>query len=55
MALTAGTASGTTTSDTQLERHTALRLAGFLKTSPRFWMRLQADWDLQQALERAAS
>ena len=31
----------------------ALRLAGLLKTSPQFWMRLQADWDLHQALERA--
>ena len=33
---------------------TALRLAGLLKTSPQFWMRLQADWDLQQAVARAA-
>jgi addiction module HigA family antidote len=32
----------------------ALRLASFLKTSPQFWMRLQADWDLQQAMARAA-
>ncbi len=32
---------------------TALRLARLLKTSPQFWMRLQADWDLHQALERA--
>ena len=31
---------------------TALRLARFLKTSPQLWMRLQADWDLQQALLR---
>ena len=23
-----------------------------LKTSPQLWMRLQADWDLQQALQR---
>ena len=30
---------------------TALRLAAFLKTSPQFWMRLQADWDLQRAIE----
>ncbi len=29
---------------------TALRLGRFLKTSPQLWMRLQADWDLQQAL-----
>lgn len=34
---------------------TALRLARLLDTSPQFWMRLQADWDLHQALERAAS
>ena len=27
---------------------TALRLARVLKTSPQFWMRLQADWDLQR-------
>ena len=26
---------------------TALRLSQLLKTSPQFWMRLQADWDLQ--------
>ncbi len=31
---------------------TALRLGRFLKTSPQMWMRLQADWDLQQALLR---
>jgi addiction module HigA family antidote len=30
---------------------TALRLAAFLKTSPQFWMRLQADWDLHRAME----
>ncbi len=34
---------------------TALRLAKFLKTSPQLWMRLQADWDLHQAVRRAAS
>ena len=33
---------------------TALRLARLLKTSPQFWMRLQADWDLHRALARAA-
>ena len=33
---------------------TALRLAQLLKTSPQFWMRLQADWDLHQAMERAS-
>ena len=31
---------------------TALRLAKFLKTSPQLWMRLQADWDLHQAMAR---
>lgn len=34
---------------------TALRLSRFLKTSAQFWMRLQADWDLHRAAERAAS
>ena len=33
---------------------TALRLARLLKTSPQFWMRLQADCDLHQAMQRAA-
>ena len=33
---------------------TALRLGRLLKTSPQFWMRLQADWDLRDAMERAA-
>ena len=33
---------------------TALRLARLLKTSPQFWMRLQADWDLQRAMVRGA-
>ncbi len=32
---------------------TALRLARLLKTSPQFWMRLQADWDLHEAMQRA--
>ena len=31
---------------------TALRLARLLKTSPQFWMRLQADWDLHLAIQR---
>ena len=31
---------------------TALRLGRFLKTSPQLWMRLQADWDLHQAMAR---
>ena len=34
---------------------TALRLSQLLKTSPQFWMRLQADWDLHRASQRAAS
>ena len=34
---------------------TALRLARLLKTSPQFWMRLQADWDLHRAIERSAT
>jgi len=33
---------------------TALRLAGLFNTSPQFWMRLQADWDLHQAVTRAS-
>ena len=33
---------------------TALRLARWLKTSPQFWMRLQADWELHRAMRRAA-
>jgi antitoxin HigA-1 len=33
---------------------TALRLSRLLKTSPQLWMRLQADWDLHQALQREA-
>jgi addiction module HigA family antidote len=31
---------------------TALRLARLLKMSPQFWMRLQADWDLHEAIQR---
>jgi addiction module HigA family antidote len=31
---------------------TALRLARLFKVSPQFWMRLQADWELHQAIER---
>jgi len=31
---------------------TALRLSRLLKTSPQLWMRLQADWDLHQAIIR---
>jgi len=33
---------------------TALRLGRFLKTSPQLWMRLQADWDLHQAVKHQA-
>jgi addiction module HigA family antidote len=33
---------------------TALRLARLFDMSPQFWMRLQADWDLHQALLREA-
>jgi addiction module HigA family antidote len=29
---------------------TALRLSRLLETSPQFWMRLQAEWDLHQAI-----
>ena len=32
---------------------TALRLGRLLKTSPQLWMRLQADWDLHEAIQRA--
>ncbi len=31
---------------------TALRLGKVFRTSPQFWMRLQADWDLHQAVRR---
>jgi addiction module HigA family antidote len=33
---------------------TALRLSRLLKTSAQLWMRLQADWDLHQAMQREA-
>ena len=33
---------------------TALRLSRLLRTSPQLWMRLQADWDLHQAMQREA-
>jgi len=33
---------------------TALRLGRLLKTSAQLWMRLQADWDLHQAVHRQA-
>jgi addiction module HigA family antidote len=31
---------------------TALRLASRFGTTPRFWMHLQADWDLHEALRK---
>jgi addiction module HigA family antidote len=31
---------------------TALRLGRLLKTSPQFWVRLQADWDLHEVMQR---
>lgn len=31
---------------------TALRLASRFKTTPQFWMHLQADWDLHQAIKK---
>jgi addiction module HigA family antidote len=31
---------------------TALRLGRFLKAPPQLWMRLQADWDQHQAIQR---
>lgn len=34
---------------------TALRLSRMLSTSPQFWMRLQADWDLHRAVQAAKS
>lgn len=34
---------------------TARRLSRPLKTSPQFWMRLQADWDLHRAADQIAS
>ncbi len=38
----------------RISADTALRLGRFLKTSPQLWMRLQADWDLHQAMQREA-
>jgi addiction module HigA family antidote len=34
---------------------TALRLARLLKMSPQLWIRLEADWDLHEAMQRQAS
>ena len=36
----------------RISADTALRLGRLLKTSPQFWMRLQADWDLHEAMKR---
>ena len=33
---------------------TALRLARRFKTTPQFWMHLQADWDLHQAIKESS-
>jgi antitoxin HigA-1 len=33
---------------------TALRLARRFGTTPQFWMHLQADWDLHQALKKTS-
>jgi addiction module HigA family antidote len=33
---------------------TALRLGRLFRMSPQFWMRLQADWDLREAIARQA-
>ena len=35
-----------------IKADTALRLSKLLKTSPQLWMRLQADWDLHQAMRQ---
>ena len=40
---------------TRITADTALQLSRLLKTSPQFWMRLQADWDLHRATERDGS
>ena len=34
---------------------TAVRLSQMLKTSPQFWVRLQADWDLHTVIAEAVS
>lgn len=34
---------------------TALRLARLFKTTPQFWMHLQADWDLHAALSKGSA
>jgi addiction module HigA family antidote len=34
---------------------TALRLSARFGTTPQFWMHLQADWDLHQAIRKTAA
>ena len=34
---------------------TALRLARRFKTTPQFWMHLQADWDLHDAMKKTSA
>jgi addiction module HigA family antidote len=34
---------------------TALRLSRRFKTTPQFWMHLQADWDLHQAIRKTSA
>jgi addiction module HigA family antidote len=34
---------------------TALRLSARFGTTPQFWMHLQADWDLHQAMRKTAA
>jgi addiction module HigA family antidote len=34
---------------------TALRLARRFRTTPQFWMHLQADWDLHEALRKGSA
>jgi addiction module HigA family antidote len=34
---------------------TALRLSSQFGTTPQFWMHLQADWDLHQALRKSSA
>ena len=39
----------------RITANTAMRLSRLLKTSPQFWMRLQADWDACRRVHRAGS
>jgi addiction module HigA family antidote len=34
---------------------TALRLSRRFRTTPQFWMHLQADWDLRQAMRKTSA